>query len=139
MLVAQVHGALQPAIAAPLPDDAYSTPRPDGTPGGMVSWQFNNSACGSDGNCTVTGYYVSHTNASKRAVLMDLVDGQWQPANVVVLPGNAAGPTQGAPGSSGPSDSRTFGIDCFGGGKCSATGTYTDATGGTQLMFVSRG
>ena len=87
---------------------------------------INQVACTNAGNCVAVGSYIRDDNATE-GLLITEVQGAWQSATEVVLPGNA-----NAYPSAGLGE-----VTCVTTNNCTAIGTYTNAAGDVEGMVVS--
>jgi hypothetical protein len=82
-------------------------------------------SCGSPGNCSAGGYYTD-ASGHDQALIANEVSGSWQSA--VEVPGTAA---------LAPGGADAYSVSCASAGNCSVVGTYTDASGHSQVYAAN--
>ena len=119
-LVNEAGGVWSGATEMALPPGATSA----GANGGVVSF-----SCASAGECSAGAAYLDATDAYQ-AYLVSETAHHWEPGTTVVLPGGAT--TVGVDGG-------IYGLVCSSTNRCTATGSYLDATGAYQGFTVATG
>ncbi|HEX3617439.1 MAG TPA: Ig domain-containing protein [Solirubrobacteraceae bacterium] len=90
------------------------------------SWQFDQTACGSGGQCVVVGYDLQKASTTLHAMLMPISNGVAGPAVDVPLPANA----------NAAETSELISVGCEGSGSCTAVGYYTLKSGPEAAMIT---
>jgi hypothetical protein len=114
--VNEVRGVWGHAVETKVPADANVNP--------YVS--IIQVACGHVGNCVAVGSYIRDDNTTEGLIITE-VNGVWNGATAVTLPGNA-----GAYPSAALSE-----VTCASANNCTAIGTYTTAAGDVEGMIAS--
>ena len=105
------------AAEAVLPGNAASSP--------FASLQ--SVSCASAGNCTAVGTY-SDSSGGTQGLLLTQTGGTWAAGTEAVLPaGTAPNP-----------DVNLISVSCASAGNCTAVGTYSDSSNGTQGLLLTQ-
>ncbi len=117
MTAARTNGTWGPASEITLPSNAASNPE--------AGFGYFSGACTQSGSCAAIGSYTD-SSGERDLMATDETSGSWGPASEIALPANAA---------SNP-EARVSSPACPPSGSCVAVGTYTDSSGGRQVMVA---